>query len=284
MNGWMSAQAVKSPPEKVCVPGCECNTVMLFHLFGKNIPAHLPQPPPPRPPLPRAVVCTAAKKTRRDSRCPVCWLECLLNVKGKGDKKNETETEWTLCRWILVKDASRVCDSVINLVKLRTEEPQQQNQRLLTEKGTQRSHFFAVPQNLKCIQMDSGGATVYITWMETYYHKIVMRRSLFFPPFAKIWHNSAKLIFCFPDGTNGRCVFFFLLICRRIKRVCCFLPVTDWLTAVQGDHLAPGVTDCHRLVKMLIWILITRSHRQGNYRPSPLLRDSPHMAKSRGRV
>lgn len=180
MNGWMSAQAVKSPPEKVCVPGCECNTVMLFHLFGKNIPAHLPQPPPPHPPLPPAVVCTVAKKTRRDSRCPVCWLECLLNVKGKGDKKNETETEWTLCRWILVKDASRVCDSVINLVKLRTEEPRQQTQRLLTEKRTQRSHFFAVPQNLKCIQMDSGGATVYITWMETYYHKIVMCRSLFF--------------------------------------------------------------------------------------------------------
>lgn len=39
--------------------------------------------------------------------------------------------EWTLRRWILVKDASRGCDSVINLEKLQTEKPLQQNQRLL---------------------------------------------------------------------------------------------------------------------------------------------------------
>lgn len=122
---------------------------------------------------------TAAKKTRRVSRCPVCWLESLLNVKGKEDKKNETETERTLCCWILVKDASRVCDSVINLVKLWTEQRRQQNQRLLTEKRTRTSHFSAAPKNLKCIQMGCSVAALYITWMETYHHKIVMRRSLF---------------------------------------------------------------------------------------------------------
>lgn len=113
---------------------------------------------PPTPPTSPSHRYTVARKTRRDSRCPGCWLESLLNVKAEGDKKNETETEKTLCRWILVKDASRVCDSVINLMKLWTEKRRQQNQRVLTEKRTQTSHFSAVLKNLDCIQMGSSVA------------------------------------------------------------------------------------------------------------------------------
>lgn len=41
--------------------------------------------------------------------------------------------EWTSWRWILVKDPLQVCDSVINLTKLKRGEPKQQNHRLLTE-------------------------------------------------------------------------------------------------------------------------------------------------------
>lgn len=114
--------------------------------------------------------------------------------------------------------------------------------------------------------METHGAT----WIKTYYHKTVIWCFLFLPSKIVLWHFSMfwqKLI------ELQKC-----FICR-IKML---LPLRKWLTAVQRDHLAPGVTDCHQRVKMLIWILITHSCRQGNYSPSPASRDSPHMAKSRG--
>lgn len=92
---------MKSPPEKVCVPGCECNTVMLFHLFGKNIPAHLPQPPPhPRPPLPPSRRLRGRQKNKEGFKMSCMLIGMPFECEGKGGhkKKNETETEWTLCR------------------------------------------------------------------------------------------------------------------------------------------------------------------------------------------
>lgn len=131
-----------------CFSICLAKTSQRTSLSRRRLPVlHFPQPSFARPPKKQGGIQDVLYA---DWNAFWMWRE-------RGTKKNETETEWTLCRWILVKDASRVCDSVINLVKLRTEEPRQQNQRLLTEKRTQRSHFFAVPQNLKCIQMDSGG-------------------------------------------------------------------------------------------------------------------------------
>lgn len=51
--------------------------------------------------------------------------------------------EWTLCRWILVKDASRGCDSVINLGVLQTEKPATTESEAATSKRTQQTWFFA---------------------------------------------------------------------------------------------------------------------------------------------
>lgn len=78
--------------------------------------------------FPRLTLAPALRSSQNEEgfKMSWCWLECLLN------EKNETKMEWTLCRWILVKDASRGCDSVINLIKLQTEKLLQQNQRLLT--------------------------------------------------------------------------------------------------------------------------------------------------------
>lgn len=126
MNGWMSTQAVKSPSGSMCACACVCNTVRLFHLFGKNIS--------PLQHWHRR--CTVAR-TRRDSR----WPNADWNAFWTGGK-NETKMEWTLCCWILVKDASQVYDRVINLVKLQTEKPIQQNHRLLTESGHRKIFFF----------------------------------------------------------------------------------------------------------------------------------------------
>lgn len=49
--------------------------------------------------------------------------------------------EWTSCRWILVKNPLQVCDSVINLTKLQTEKPIQQNHSLLIEDVRREIHF-----------------------------------------------------------------------------------------------------------------------------------------------
>lgn len=107
------------------------------------------------------------------------------------------------------------------------------------------------------------------TWIKTYYHKTVTLYFLFLSAKIVLWHFSI-----FQQKLIELKVFYL-----QDKNAA---PLRKWLTAVQRDHLAPGVTDCHQRVKMLIWILITHSPRQGNCSPSPAPSDSPHMAKSRG--
>ena len=70
-------------------------------------------------------------RTRRDSRWPKAdWNSLWM----------ETKMEWTLCCWILVKGASQVCDSVINLKKLQRGKPILQNCRLLIENARAKTH------------------------------------------------------------------------------------------------------------------------------------------------
>jgi len=111
--------------------------------------------------------------------------------------------EWTLCCWILVKDASQVCDSVINLVELQTEKPIQQNQRLLTENVHLERVFFCCFTEIiwKSIQKDVHTANIRITGIETEYHKIELFlhqiRIFFYPKISKL-----NIMFCIPDQTN----------------------------------------------------------------------------------
>lgn len=169
--------------------------------------------------------------------------------------------EWTLRCWILVKDASQVSDSVINLKKLHTEKPIQQNQRLLIENVPLKMFECTLKQRSSCCCLYATNSALQ-----------KKKRNLLMLKFCceLTWYlflSSRWSLTCFPSGGL-----------KKSKQ----LPLCEWLTVVQGDHLAPGVTGCHQRVKMLIWILITRSYRQGNYCPSPASTDSPHMAKSRG--
>lgn len=72
MNDWMSMQAMKSPRgERAWDWVCVCNTVRLFHLFGK-ITLFLQTPAP----------SVRSSQNEEGFKMARSWLEFLLNVRG----------------------------------------------------------------------------------------------------------------------------------------------------------------------------------------------------------